>query len=110
MKDSNCNLHPLWDEAVRRAEADEAPPIDVRAGVRLALEAELKPEALQLAWDEALAMWFGGMRLRVLYATVAACLVAAAVLYPGGQLSDPDDGSLDEVSAFMDSGDWSEWL
>ena len=49
MKDSNCNLHPVWDEAVRRAEIDEAPPIDVRAGVRLALEAELKPEALPLA-------------------------------------------------------------
>ena len=110
MKDSNCNLHPVWDEAVRRAEVDEAPPIDVRAGVRLALEAELKAESLPLAWEETLSMWFGGMKLRVLYATVAACLVAAVFLYPGGRLSDLEDGSLDEVSAFIDSGDWSEWL
>ena len=111
MKDSKTHFPPEWQGRIEQARQRPVPQVNVRSRVRAALEAEAaSPDGIDAA---ALAMvdWFSGIRGRV-FAGVALALLATLAVFAYREASGilSMDAGDDEVTQFMQNGDWSDWL
>jgi len=109
MKNSNYNTRENFESLVARERAREVPNINVRTAVRRALQKEQRePESLQVS--DILIEWFSGVRGFIATGLAIASIAALAMIVftqAGSFSEDPDSQGTDELTAFIDSGDWS---
>ncbi len=108
MKDSNYNIHPHWDSILDKVKSEEAPEVNVRARVRAAIvsKGQIRSEASAL---DLIVNWFSGFRGLALSGLVGTFLLVTGI-YALSPSEDFDEAEVDDVTAFIESGDWSEWL
>ncbi len=112
MKNSDYSTPPRFEQWVQQERNRAVPQVNVRVAVRSAMEAQTSNAVAQDALDD-LVSWFSGARAWVA-GTLTGALIVAMGLVIFQQIDSLQEETreleTDQVSAFIESGDWSELL